>query len=342
MIGDTDAARAGSNHLPVLDGVRALSILLVLATHWLPLNKLWWEAGTSVGMLGMACFFVLSGYLITLQLLRWGSALSFAVQRLARVLPLAWLCAVIVALLLPMDGRTLLSHVLFYANLPPQTLTHPLDHYWSLCVELQFYAVAAALLMLRPAFTGWVILTLLLAVTTFRLITNSTSGSVTWVRADDILAGAVLAWSLRAAPWRQRVRDFLGRPALLWASGALFCASCVLLERGNELNYLRSYAAAGWVGALICQPTSCASRVFAHHRWRYLAAVSYAVYVLHLPLTATWLGSGELMEKYLKRPLLVVVVFALAHLSTFHFERHFIAWGRRFGTRRNALVRPVA
>lgn len=342
MISEPDPATAGSNHLPVLDGVRALSILLVLATHWLPLNQLWWEAGTSVGMLGMACFFVLSGYLITLQLLRRGSALSFAVQRLARVLPLAWLCAVVVALLIPMDGPTLLSHVLFYANLPPQTLTHPLDHYWSLCVELQFYAVAAVLLMLRPTFTGWLILTLLLAVTAFRVITGSTVGSVTWVRADDILAGAALAWAIHGAPWRERARDFLAMPALPWLSGAFLCASCVLTVEGNPLAYLRSYLAAVWVGSLICQPASFTTRMLSHRRWRYLATVSYAVYILHVPLTATWLGSGELLEKYLKRPLLAAVVFTLAHISTFHFERHFIAWGRRLGPRRNVVVRTVA
>lgn len=259
----TDADDAGPNRLPVLDGVRALSILLVVATHWLPLNQLWWEAGSSVGMGGMACFFVLSGYLITLQLLRQGSVLAFVAHRLARVLPLAWLCAVIVGLLLQMDWRTLLSHLLFYANLPPQTLTRPLDHYWSLCVELQFYAVATVLLFLRPAFTGWAILALLLAASAFRIITSSTTGSVTWVRADDILAGAALAWSMQAAPWRKRVRDFLATPALPLLSARcsalpVFCWNPVI----RSTTFVRTRRPPGW--ARSCVSLSASRRACWH------------------------------------------------------------------------------
>lgn len=316
--------------LPVLDGVRAISILLVLATHLLPLNAIWPGANNSSGMLGMALFFVLSGFLIGGQVLRRGPVLAFVVQRLARILPLAWLCAVIVALTLPMEPSRLLGHLFFYANLPPKTLTFPLDHYWSLCIEVQFYAIAALLLCLRPAYTSIVISILLVCVATFRILTGSTGGSITWIRGDDILAGCMLAILLNSDA-KQRVRQVLSTAPVLWLSGMFLCASCVMLPTGNPINYTRSYAAAVWVGALICQPSSGPARCLSHHRWAYLAAVSYALYVVHLPLTATWLGSGDLLEKYLKRPLLLGVTFGLAHLSTFHFECHFTEWGRRYG-----------
>lgn len=334
------ATSAERDRLPVLDGVRALSILLVLAAHLLPLNATWPGANSSVGVLGMALFFVLSGFLIGGQVMRRVPATTFVVQRLARIVPLAWLCAVIVALLVPLDFATLCSHLFFYANLPPQTLAHPLEHYWSLCVEIQFYAIAALLLCVRPAFTWVVIPTLLMVVTVFRISTGSTASSVTWIRIDDILAGAMLAMALSCAA-QERIRKLLSAPSLLWLSGALLCVSCVLVSSENPFNYLRSYAAATWVGTLICQPTTAPSRWLAHRRWAYLATVSYAVYVLHLPLTATWLGSGDLVEKYLKRPLLLAVLFALAHLSTFHFERHFTQWGRRFGPTHRKNLDPV-
>lgn len=331
---------AEHGRLPVLDGVRAVSILLVLITHLLPLNLLWHGANNSAGMLGMALFFVLSGFLIGGQVLRRGPVVSFIVQRLARILPLAWLCAVVVALVLPMDFRTLTGHLFFYANFPPQTLTPPIDHYWSLCVEVQFYAIAALLLCLRPTLTTVLIPVLLLSVTAIRIGTGSTDSSVTWIRGDDILAGCLLAILLNTAT-KHRVRQFLSAEPVLWLSMVLLVASSLMLPTGNPLNYIRSYAAAVWVGSLICQPDASPARWLSHRRWAYLAAVSYAVYVLHLPLAATWLGSGDLVEKYLKRPLLLAVVFALAHLSTFHFERHFTEWGHRFAKARNKNLRPV-
>ncbi len=34
------------------------------------------------------------------------------------------------------------------------------------------------------------------------------------------------------------------------------------------------------------------------------------------------------MEKYIKRPLLFAVLFVLAHLSTFYYEKKFISFGK--------------
>jgi hypothetical protein len=41
----------------------------------------------------------------------------------------------------------------------------------------------------------------------------------------------------------------------------------------------------------------------------YLAKLSYALYVIHGGLTSTWLGSGDTLVKYLKRPLLLAEVY---------------------------------
>ena len=322
-----------SRREPVLDGVRAFSIVFVLMAHFFPLNELLPGSNYAVGEFGMALFFVLSGYLIGGQLLRRVSPRVFVAHRLARVLPLAWVVAVIVGVVWAIDPPRLIAHLLFYANLPPQQLTHPIEHYWSLCVELHFYAIAALLLCLQPRWTWVVVPALLLVDTTYRVSHGAMGGSVSWVRGDDILAGAVLVLLLNS-PARERVRGFLAVPLWPWLLPPLLYAACVLPEGGNPLNYFRSYLAAIWVGSLLCQPSAIPSRWLSHSRWAWLAAVSFAVYVLHAPLGATWLGSGELLEKYAKRPLLLAVVFALAHVSTFHFERRFTRWARGYGERR--------
>ena len=52
----------GGSHLPALDGIRAISVMLVIAFHF-------GIAGVPAG-LGVSAFFVLSGFLITWLLLR--------------------------------------------------------------------------------------------------------------------------------------------------------------------------------------------------------------------------------------------------------------------------------
>ncbi len=69
----------------------------------------------------------------------------------------------------------------------------------------------------------------------------------------------------------------------------------------------------------------------------------YALYVIH-PLTMYgWLGSGGTLVKYAKRPLCLALTFGLAHLSTFAYERRWMAFGKQLShrwDRRAAEPRP--
>ena len=53
-----------SERLPALDGLRAISILLVLACHMLPLGPKVLQLNEAAGAMGMSLFFALSGFLI--------------------------------------------------------------------------------------------------------------------------------------------------------------------------------------------------------------------------------------------------------------------------------------
>ncbi|MBS0242520.1 MAG: acyltransferase, partial [Proteobacteria bacterium] len=82
--------------LPVLDYIRATSILIVLATHGLPLGPRSWQLNLATGPLGMSLFFVLSGFLITLKLARDPDAVAFLITRFCRIVPLAYTYAFVV------------------------------------------------------------------------------------------------------------------------------------------------------------------------------------------------------------------------------------------------------
>ena len=74
----------------------------------------------------------------------------------------------------------------------------------------------------------------------------------------------------------------------------------------------------------------------------YIASISYALYVIHGALNHTWLGSGDTLEKYAKRPLLLLTTFVLAHLSTKYYESYWIKLGKRFTKIGRVIKRSVA
>jgi peptidoglycan/LPS O-acetylase OafA/YrhL len=80
----------------VLDGLRAISILLVLACHLLPLGPAVLRFNEAAGAMGMSLFFALSGFLITSRLLNNTDVIEFFTRRLARILPLSYTYTLIV------------------------------------------------------------------------------------------------------------------------------------------------------------------------------------------------------------------------------------------------------
>jgi peptidoglycan/LPS O-acetylase OafA/YrhL len=56
-------------YFPALDSLRAIAVLLVIISHWFPLNN-FLNRYSYNGIIGVTIFFVLSGYLITNILLK--------------------------------------------------------------------------------------------------------------------------------------------------------------------------------------------------------------------------------------------------------------------------------
>jgi len=331
--GPVIAAGAALPHLKVLDGWRGLSILLVLVNHLIPLGHV---ANDTAGIAGMALFFILSGFLITSFLLKDGATLpDFLLRRFFRIVPLTWLYLVIVLIFQDETLRSRLALFLFYANLPPAVSREATGHLWSLCVEMQFY-VGIALLFGLFRKRGLLVLPLLgLCFTGLRVFDGVYASSVTWYRIDEVLAGCTLALVFHGRLGR------FSQTLLAWMRSTPQWALCVLLllcsvhdfGSGEWAAYFRPYVAAFLVGTTLVSQDSRFATLLKGRVLGYLAAVSFAVYVIHIGLVHTWLGSGSFTVRYAKRPLLFVVLFVLAHLSTFYYERPLIAFGKRLSAR---------
>ncbi len=323
--------------LSALDGWRGISIALVLLGHLFPLGPKVLQLNVATAGEGMAIFFTLSGFLITRVLLKGDTIRSFLIHRFMRIVPLAWLAIALTLTFEQADARAWLPHLLFYVNEDNAWLTLGTQHFWSLCVEVQFY-VAVALLVATSGRRALFLLPLLaLVVTGLKIWTGKPMAINTEFRVDEILAGCTLALvNEHRRAWLQgipQVVPWLLFPLLLLSAH----------PDGGPLNFLRPYIAATMVGStLYLAQEARLSRVLDSRVLRYLALISYALYVVHGCLTATWLASGSTMVKYLKRPLFMAVTFGLAHLSTKYYERYFIDLGKRLAGVRPAAVSPDA
>ena len=133
------------NRIPSLDGLRAISISLVVVGHWVELHYHSDVAGAFAN-LGVRIFFIISGYLITTLLLKEYKKTStirlreFYVRRAYRILPAAIVFMVPVFVIFWHELRWyhMAAAALYLANFD---FAHPwyLGHLWSLSVEEQFY-----------------------------------------------------------------------------------------------------------------------------------------------------------------------------------------------------------
>ena len=106
------------------------------------------------------------------------------------------------------------------------------------------------------------------------------------------------------------------------------------------LRYVRNYAALALVGRTILDPAG-PPRFLASRPMRYIAEISFALYLIHSLATRGWLGSGDKVVRSAKRPLTFAICFALSHASTFYYERPWIARGKRWAKAWDRRARPT-
>ncbi|MCY1018472.1 acyltransferase family protein [Pyxidicoccus sp. MSG2] len=322
-----DAAAAHAprlqGHLPVLDGVRGLAVLLVVFFHTTHLSDqsavgraTWWLAGA--GWTGVDLFFVLSGFLITGIL--WEAKgqpyffRNFYMRRFLRIFPLYYLALAVSFLVLPsLAGRLNLDqrittegatwYLLYLSNFYQLWVdtTHPiLGVVWSLAIEEQFYIVWPFLIA-AVSYRGAIRLCLgTIAMAMLVRVGLTLSGAsvestyvVTFCRVDSLAVGALLSLALRHP-------EGVGLKAFPWMRYAVWAAvpvvlTLVVLPVGpafHTVNRTVGYTAiAVLFGAVVHRAVAVApghplNRFFSSKLLRTYGKYSYAIYLIHSPLDA--------------------------------------------------------
>ena len=199
--------------IPSLDGLRALSIGMVLVGHSIPVSHRNWLVWKVIGNgdMGVSIFFVISGFLITSLLLRERhetgriSLKSFYVRRAFRILPPFYAFLFLIMLLrttgvldFSLQGWT--SAFLFLRDYwkSPDWWT---GHTWSLSIEEQFYLLWPACLALAGlAKSGKAAVALIVASPAIRIACHGLLPDVGWqeqlmfhMRMDSLMIGCAVA-----------------------------------------------------------------------------------------------------------------------------------------------------
>jgi peptidoglycan/LPS O-acetylase OafA/YrhL len=273
------------SHIPALDGLRGVAILLVLLFHSeRRLVSLHLAGFAAWGWTGVNLFFVLSGFLITGIILdgreRPGFFKSFYARRGLRILP-------VYALVVPVNyfvyGRantwsqpgTFWPYFVFFAQNLVHGLTGTIDPTWSLAIEEQFYLVWAPIARRLPLLgMGGALGAILLIEPWLRRNLHGLTATHTLYHLDGLAAGALVAIAIRVFDWtRARWRGLAGGLVIAGLAGWYFA------WRGHG-SYLDTFFAIGFAGCVLMAASG--ARLCDIAPLRYLGLISYGLYLTHM------------------------------------------------------------
>jgi len=362
-------------HIPALDGLRALAILLVIPhnTYLFEIIRGWlvpfaWLA--NAGWTGVQLFFVLSGFLITRNLLdsrgSYNYYPAFFGRRILRIFPLYFLVLIFFLLLLPQlvdlspDIRGSYANQiwlwLFLSNwtAPYGHEVYWFPHFWSLAVEEQFYFIWPAVIALTPTRRLVPVCATLMGVALIIRIAMVKAGAppeaaymFTVCRMDALACGA-LAAVLAGMP---RVMRFVSQHGakLLLAALVLMLAFIKETDSYSALNtgsltVGQTVLALGMTTVVLVIVAGARSpiprgldTVLRLPVLRSVGKVSYGMYIFHMPVAAV---VGVQAKPYLKQlgvgypvwyALAITVCSYIVALISWHLlEKHFLRAKRYF------------
>lgn len=347
-----------------IQGLRAIAVALVVIYH------LWPESVTG-GFIGVDVFLVISGFLITSHLLRdpprsVRDFTAFWARRIRRLLPASFLVLIVTLAATRFvaaetvwvnAGKQVIASALYVQNwvlgfmnvdyLAADNAPTPVQHYWSLSVEEQFYLlwpIVIALLFglaLRRnkspyLILGWGMATIILASFSYSIYSTSTNPGwayfATTTRIWELALGGATA--LYVSRRKHPIPTGIGI-ATAWVGVLGVFIAAVTFDGSTPFP--------GFAAALPVLATALVIAAASSHQYspntllcfrpmQFLGDISFSVYLWHWPIIVLMpFVSGSL--GWIDKSMALVVTVSLAALTKRFVEDRFRLGGASAGTR---------
>ncbi|MBB6240987.1 acyltransferase [Rhodanobacter sp. MP1X3] len=311
---DTSARPAlGKGRSLGLDVLRVAATVLVLLSHFGVFSAVHWQVPHAdllfiAGPLGLAGFFVLSGFLIgnmLLNIVERGPSFRewkiFTTRRLLRVMPTYILWLVLLSMLASTQQLSLSRFVHYLTLTQSFAWPMPSDNWfgvsWSLAIEVWFYLLFGALSLVAAAVWGYrALLAVLAAFLLLPLIARACMPvalpwdawvrKITVLRLDAIATGVAVAVAMRRAEWMDRHHLKLAFSGVVCLLGIVVWWVLDVGRFELQTRAARTLIFNGLqLGVALLIPAllrlQCESS-FVRHIWAWLSDATYAIYLVHL------------------------------------------------------------
>jgi peptidoglycan/LPS O-acetylase OafA/YrhL len=349
-VGHRPSALAASlpKHMPALDGLRAVAILLVIAIHVaffsvLVLPNAWTNAIAHYLGNGVQLFFVVSAFTLTMRFEREGTDLKgYALRRVARIGPAYWAAAAVYGVTgilgvgpageMPITWGLAASTTVFGCSFSSCLVPGG----WSISCEAFFYLALPLWLWLINGRIWRAVLLLVLLIAAAQL------------RARPRMLESGLNFQFLAHPFEQYPVFMLGVLAALVVSRyrlpkipfaaelALFAAICVVpVVPVNHWTLIKQIqfafpAAVAVMYAAVYPPAFLSNRVM-----REIGKVSYSMYLVHWAVVGTtvaigkWLTNGDNWgSAAVAMVLCTAAAFLISWVTYWLIEKPAIDWAK--------------
>ena len=208
----TRAASGSGKHIGFIDTLRALAAMTVLLQHIADRMIFAKVAGSEIwqglfvtlfdaGRFGVGIFFIVSGYVVPFSIREPNAVKAFVVGRFFRLYPVYWLSLLGGFIVISYYKQVSIpaSHLLANATMLEMAMGIPvlLGPYWTLIIELAFYAACVVLYMsglLRSARAAWATMAACLLLSLTLAVVGYVTG--TYLRANLLFNLSLMFYGL--------------------------------------------------------------------------------------------------------------------------------------------------
>lgn len=349
--------KSPTTHRKDIQSLRAVAVLLVLFGHLFPKE-------IPGGFIGVDIFFVISGFVITRQMMKsfdensFKFLLTFYSRRIGRILPTALLVIISTVfatnyLLGPVTGNqvkleagwaTIFLSNFYFAHTATDYFAlgiqaSPLQNFWSLSIEEQFYLVWPTLFLLlmskfvkdkfRPIFIGSIIFISLFISIYQSIVMDAQIFFSSHSRVWELASGVALA---------------LYYPKLKLPRSALYLCFIFLLACGLFLNQSMFWPnliaipiVVSTLVLLSIDPRTSGLKILESSILTYVGNLSYCMYLWHWPILI--IVKGYVLNFGLKHSLLTIGLTLLFSVLTHHFFEKPIRYSSHLQNKSKTVVK---